>query len=203
MKMMTRFVMLLAIVTICLPAQADILVYAKTIKLWEAWESEPYVFNINDWTIKGYLVLDVSFNEDGTLEGIQSAEQIEYWKEGRDKWYTVNKENFNLRTIDYGNIGWVLYQVINNSENEADTTMLRGTAKYTDIGLGRDTRREIAQTLSGLGLFNERDVDFGWCEWTLRLQQNWTKWSNQDEDDIEATVDNITGYLEDRGYIED
>ena len=198
MKMMAKFVMLLAIVTICLPAQAEIVIYAKTIKCWEAWEADPNVFNVDEYTVKGYLVLDVSFNLDGTVDEINGAAQIEYWKEGRDKWYSVNEEIWSGRRIANGNAGWVLQRMNNQETDQTDAVMLRGLAKYTDIGFGRNEKREIAQTLNGYGLYNLDDLRM--CVWTLRLQSQWMKWSNQDEDDIETTVGHIVEYLEDRGY---
>ncbi len=199
MKMMTRFVMLLAIVTICLPAQADILVYAKTIKCWEAWETDPNVFNVDEYTVKGFLVLDLCFSaEDGTFMSINGAAQIEYWKDGRDKWYSVNEENWSGRRIANGNAGWVLERMNNQETDQTDAVMLKGLAKYTDIGFGRNEKREIAPTLNGYGLYNLDDLRM--CVWTLRLQSQWTKCSNQDNDNIDITVGNIVDYLEDKGY---
>ena len=97
-------------------------------------------------------------------------------------------------------VEWVLVESDSN-ENGDELTLLRGRA--IDSRIGNVDPNEIAKNLSGsrLGYWNDGgDEDIVMCEWTLRLQENWTRWINEDEKTLSEALDDIELWLEAKGY---
>ena len=185
---------------ICVPAHSEILVYNKTIKYWEAVEGTDW--NVTSETIRGFLVLDVVYNEDGTINDITDAVQVEYGRnDARNKVYTETSHDFGIVRVVYRNrVQWVLVESDSN-ENGDELTLLRGSA--IDSRIGNVDPNEIAKSLSGnrLGYWNDGgDEDVVVCEWTLRLKDDWTRWINEDEKTLGEALDDIELWLEAKGY---
>ena len=213
MKALVKLVMLLAVLAICMPAygqEVDILIYAKTMDCWAAWYD-------GDWGgdeehITGYLVLAVGYNsETGEVLGILDAEQIEYWKDARGKWYWQTEEEYIIERVELdGEVIWVIEFVDAEAESAAEILMVRGEPKDMNIGLGRDAgdKREVARTLKGyyLSLYLGMGVEKEMCTITWRLQQRWTKLANHEDEcdgDWECAIYGIVkDWLERRGYDE-
>ena len=209
MKTMLKLVMLLAVLAICMPAQGEILIYSKAYHCWEAWQILDW--NTDEWTQRGYLVLDVSYDENGEIDAINDAEQIEFERDGRDKFYWQIGEEYIIERVDDGDeVIWVLEQLSGDGEFSAEIVMLKGKARarFMNIGLGRDEQREVARVLDGYWLYLSMGmgVDKQMCTKTLRLQGRWTKLANDPEvgnQDFEFSIFEIVkAWLELRGYEE-
>ena len=198
MKTLVKLVMLLAILAICMPAQGEILIYAKTVKCWDAEEDEPW--DVDEFTIRGYLVLEITRDGDEVI--VEEAGQIEYGRDGRDKWWDAYPEEFFCIRVENDEVEWVLAQAETDPGDEGEITMLRGKASDMDVGFGRNDRREVAKKLSGkcLTLWTGNGDWLAMCDWELRLKTSWTKKSNEDEDDFGDAMDRVIGWLENRGY---
>ena len=208
MRTLVKLVMLLAVLAICMPAygqgEIGILIYAKTMDCWAAWYD-------GDWDgdedhITGYLVLEVVYDGD-EIVAIEDAEQIEYWRDGRDKWYWQRGEEYIIERVELdGEVIWVIEWVHAEEVEDAEIFMIRGKPKKMDIGFGRDEKREVARVLKGyyLSLYLGMGVDKEMCTITWRLQQRWTKCANDPDEcdaDFECAIYEIVKYwLERRGY---
>lgn len=203
MKTLTKLAMLLAVLAICIPASADILTYKKTLKCWDAFYIGSDLWDIGGSRVRGYFVLEVNYNPDGTLAEVVGSAQIDYWRDREDgKLYEVFEHSFDIiRVADNRSVVWVL---VEESADEGDITLiiLRGRARGADIG--NDADNEVARQFKGNHLFYLGDGDYmGTCGWSLRLYKKWTQWSNEDGDDLDAAVNNIEAWLAWKGYAED
>jgi len=217
MKTVKKWAMLLALLAICMPAygqgQVAVLVYAKTINCWEAWEVED---NGVDWAVEeehitAFLVFEVLYDGlTGEIVDILDAAQIEYWKDGRDKNYWIFEEEYIIERVDVGDeVIWVLEQLDGDTEPEwGEILMIRGRAREMNIGLGRDEKMEVARTLEGyiLYLYLDDGIEKSMCTMSIRLLQRWTKCANDpDEGDGDfdyAIEDIVEAWLQRRGYEE-
>ena len=210
MRTLVKLIVLLALLAICMPAQGEILVYSKVYHCWGAEEiiDDGVDWDIWDYTQRGFLVLDVVFDEFGEVVGIEEAVQIEFWREDlRDKYYYVDGEDFFIERVDDGDeVFWVLEQLY-GTEGEAEILMVKGKPRVISIGLGRERedRREVARALSGywLYLYLDEVIDKEMCTFSLRLQGRFTRLANDPDfgdQDFGTTIDAIIDWLEDRGY---
>jgi hypothetical protein len=217
MKAVSKLAMLLAVLAICIPVygqgEVDILIYAKTIKCWEAWEVEDdgVDWEIEEEHITAFLVLEALYDDlTGEILEILDAVQIEYWKDGRDKIYGSFGEEYIIERVDVGDdVIWVLEQLYGDTEPEwGEILMIRGKAKDTNIGLGRDEKREVAKRLNGyiLYLYLDEGVEKSMCTMSIRLLQRWTRLANDPDEgdsDFDYAIDEIVGaWLTKRGYEE-
>ena len=217
METVKRLAILLVVLAICVPVygqgEVAILIYAKTIDCWEAWE----VFdNGVDWEIEeehitAFLVLEVLYDDiTSEIVEILDAEQIEFWKAGWDKWYWQIEEEFIIERVDVGDeVIWVLEQLDGDTEPDwGEILMIRGKAREMNIGLGRDKKREVARTLDGyiLYLYLDRGIEKSMCKMSIRLLQRWTRLANDpdvgDSDFEYAIFDIVKDWLQRRGYKE-
>jgi hypothetical protein len=207
MKILAKLVLVLVLFAVCTPAQAEILVYSKIYRCWEAWEvfDDGVDWEVDEWAQRGFLVLDVEYYQ-GEIVGINGAEQIEYDRSDKEYWQI--KEDFIIERIDIGDeVIWVL-EDLNQSEGWAELTMVRGRAKDINIGLGRDAKREVARALNGniMYLYLGEGIYKGMCTMSLRLHGRFTKLANDPEEgeqDFEyAVYDIVKAWLERKGYEE-
>jgi hypothetical protein len=205
MKSLMKLVVLLAVLAFCVPAQGEILVYSKLYNCWEAWEGLGW--NVEEWTQKGFLVLDVDF-QNGEPNEILQADQIEFEKDGRDKVYWQIEEEFVIERIEVDDeVIWVLEQM-DGDEFFAVILMVKGKAKDMNIGLGRGAQREVARTLTGYMLYLNlgMGVDKEMCTYSLRLHSRFTKLANDPEEGNQdfdfARVNIVKAWLTNRGYEE-
>ena len=211
MRTLVKLIVLLALLAICMPAQGEILVYSKVYHCWGAEEiiDDGVDWDIWDYTQRGFLVLDVVFDEFGEVVGIEEAVQIEFWREDlRDKYYYVDGEDFFIERVDDGDeVFWVLEQLY-GAEDEAEILMVKGNRpRMINIGLSRDRddRREVARALSGywLYLYLGEGIEKEMCTFSLRLHGRFTRLANSPDfgdQDFGTTIDAIIDWLEDRGY---
>jgi hypothetical protein len=160
------------------PAQGEILIYTKSMNCFEAMETEPGIWNIYDGSRKGFLILDVEYDL-GEIVGINKATQLDFWKDDYGKWYSQNSHNFNYeRIIDDDTVYLVLEDFVTNED--VLIYMFKGKTKVIKIGLGKDEKREVPQSLEGV-IIERYDVDFLYkriCCASLRLSGNWTRHAN-------------------------
>jgi hypothetical protein len=211
MKTLVKLVMLLAVLAICMPAQGEILIYSKLYRCWEAWEvfDDGVDWEIDEWVQKGFLVLWVEYDENDEIDEILGSYQIEYEREGRDKWYWHYGEDYIVERVDVGDeVIWVLEEIYGD-ELEVEILMVRGKPRDINVGLGRDEKREVARALKGniMYLYLGEGVEKAMCTLSLRLHNKFTKLANDPEEgdqDFEYAVFNVViAWLEDRGYQED
>ena len=232
MKTLAKFVMLLVVLAFCLPADGEILIFTKTGKCFEAdgereLDDGEWLWGVWEERLTGYLILEVEYDENGEIDYINHAEQVEYWREGRERWYEQFPEWFDVERIeildrwDRPIVYWVL-EAWDTWEDEGEEgiwfIMLRGRARMVNIGLGwaDEEKREVAAMLEGCcqewdwweildGPGTEYIEKWMCCE-TLRLHPWWTRLANDPDvgdQDFEFAVFEIVKYwLEWLGYEE-
>jgi hypothetical protein len=217
MKTVTKLAMLLAVLAICMPAygqgEVRILVYSKTIDCWDAWEviDDGVDWQMDEDRTRGYLVLEVLYDAvTGEIVDVLDAEQIEYWREGRDRFYEPFEEEYTIERVDVGDeVIWVLEYLEADTEPDlyAQMLMVRGKTREMNIGFSRDRddRREVARRLDGniLYLYMGEPIEKSMCSMSLRLHHRFTRLANDPDfgdSDFETTVIAIIDWLEDRGY---
>jgi hypothetical protein len=203
MKRLRKLIMSLAVLTTCLPASADILIYKKALKCWSSYSLGGDLWDIDKSSTKGFFVLEVNYNPDGTLAEVVGSAQIEYWRDREEgKLYEVYEHGFDIiRVAEKNSITWVLVEEIID-DGDALLVILKGKAGNTNIG--SVTNNEAAKRISGDQLLCWDGGDWiGTCTWSLRMYKKWTHWSNQDGNDLNAAVNNIEAWLVSKGYQED
>ena len=233
MKTMAKFVMLLALLAFCLPADGEILIFTKTLRCFEV-DGERELDNGDEWLwdagderITGYLILEVEYDENGEIDYINDAEQVEYWRDGRERWFEQWGEGYDVERIEIEDragrpiVYWVLedWDTWSNGFEGIWFIMLKGRARMVNIGLGwaPEERREVASMLDGCLLFWESwideepipDIEYiekSLCCETLRLHPWWTRLANDpdigDQDFEFAVWDIVKAWLEWLGYVE-
>ena len=216
MKTMTKLMMLLVLLAFCLPADGEILIYTKTMKCFGAEGTQeidsPVIWDwVGDERVVGFLILDVLY-EDGEIVWVWDAEQVEYWREGRERFYEQWEEGYGVERIEVPGrtelappiVWWVLenwWLDEGIGVEDAFFVMHRGKARPVNIGLGwaPEEKREAASVLQGcmqyywewLDEVPEPDVweiEKGTCCVTLRLDAWRTRmanlyWAAYDEDE--------------------
>ena len=198
MKVLAKLAVLLSVFTLCIPTQAEILIYNKTIKgLTSNGEgaTDPNDPNIVDWswdageqTDRGFLILDVEIDpNDATVAGINKAMQVEYWKDGEEKYFEQISYSFDIERIETDDTTyWVLTDIFTPQEDQVLILMVKGKAKLCNIGLGsKENRREVPLILRGSALAFLQDEDEGMestykevLTVSLRLHSRWTRLAN-------------------------
>ena len=200
MKVLIKLVFFVAIMAFCFPVQGEILVYSKSLKCWTAAEGDEW--SITNQSIRGFLVLEVTYDENGDIDGIIHSYQVEYGRNNNgDKVYTEVEHNFDVVRIVYRNrVEWVLVET-DSDDSGGEMTMVRG--KAADSRIGNTDPNEVAKSLSGnrIGYWNDGGTeDLVMCEWSLRLKDDWTRWINEDGQTLDEALDDIELWLESRGY---
>ena len=200
MKTFVKLVMLMAVLAICIPSQAAVLVYNKTIKCWEA-EDGVDGWEVSQDTVRGYLILEVVYDVDGEIDEILYAYQVEYYRNDRnDKEYSEEEHNFDVERVEDGNrVTWVLVES-NADEGSDEILMLRGRARNVQIGNGDPN--EVARDLDGnhLAYQTGEGDQLQICSLELKLDRSLTRSYNRDGFDAFDALDDIENWLEDRGY---
>lgn len=202
MKALVRFSILFILFAVCVPAQGDIVVYDKTVKCWNATETD------GEWTVenerlRGFLILEVTFDANGILESIDDSVQIEYYRDANGRWYDTVEHDFDFaRVVDGRNVQWVLVESTLD-DPEAQMLMLSGKVRNTSIGFADPN--EVAMRLEGdlLNYDPAEDNDLlQVCQWKMKLDRLWSKWANEDAMDAEAIYEVLVTILVSRGYEE-
>lgn len=198
MKIIAKLVMLLSVLVIYSPVQAEIVVYEKKLKCWAAEEGL-------EWTGardsgKGFLVLEVTYDEDGNIEEVVDAYQVEYGRNNNgDKVYTEVQHDFDVvRVVDGNHVRWILAE-LDPGDGEGGMIMVKGDVKRARVqsrGINEVARKLEGNHLAywpGLG-------EMRMCEWTLKWHERWTRRYNREEFDIFDALADIEDWLETRGY---
>jgi hypothetical protein len=213
MKAVVKLLMLLTILAICMPAYGQdgsaILIYAKTMKCFEAYEIGDDIWELFSDTYKGFLVLDVFFLN-GEIDGINSAVQIDYWKDDEGKWYSTNFYDLDYEKIEFdGEVWWVLEELnIETGPDGVEVMILNGQARNINAGLGRDAKLEAPPMLQGsiIEFFPAEPYKLVCCE-SLKILSCWTRRANDPDKgdrDIKYAIYNIVvQWLERRGFEEE
>ncbi len=206
MKTLAKLVMLLAVLSTCMPAQGEILIYAKTLKCFEATEIAPDYWDVYDGSRKGFLILDVEYDQ-GKIVGINQAVQVEFGKDYDGKWFFQNYHEFGSERIVYNGVVYLVLEEFYTNEELLIFTF-RGKTKDMNIGLGRDEKREVPRRLEGF-IIENYDVDFLYkriCSASLRFLNRWTQQANNPDignQDFEyAEYDIVKEWLISRRYME-
>lgn len=197
MKTIIKLIMLLAVLGICIPAQAEILIYSKTIKCWVAENMGDDDWDIYIERIKGFLILEVVIEFDEIVD-INDAVQIEYAKSGRERWVDIYFPEFDIEKItDGGKVQFVLTDP-NFVDGDFWITMLTGAGKKYNIGLQH--RQEIPRQLKGHTLWHDfLDINTI-CDMNMRIQQKFTKEANEGEMDLSDAYGIVQDWLGQRGW---
>ena len=209
MKTMVKLVMLLAVLVICMPAQGEILIYSKLYKCWWADSADLENWNIESWTQKGFLVLDVDYDPNGEPNEIIDMEHVEYRKDGRDKWYWHYDEDYIFERIEVGGgVIWVLEYINATDTTSAEIIILKGKPVDMNIGLGGNAQREVVHVLNGYVLYLDigMGVEKEMCTMSLRLNGKLTRLANRpngcDQEFYCALFGAAIGWLQNKGYRE-
>jgi hypothetical protein len=204
---------------VCLPSYGEILIYKYTETHYE-YDRRGGTWEVEKATGTGYFLLEVTYNEDGTIT-VDNWQSIQYWKDEEDtKWFEVYEEfvELEIEKVEYkGKVEWLfLYDYVN--ENSTRLLMTPGKAYNKDIG--GEERREVASILKGYFLDfiendpAEGDLDREMSQIRFTLHSVWTKYANREDNvetgkiegldgDYDATVEFIKEYLEGKGYEEE
>jgi hypothetical protein len=208
MKTLGTMAVLLVVLGLCLPSYAEILVYKSTQN------ATTYLQDGGEWHVetvvrKGYLVVEVDYDAGTITQGAG----IGYGRDADGKWYEQNTVNFELVRVESGtSVRWVVMEKDVEFDGQEITggifSMVTGLAR--DRSIGTAEKQEVANKLSGYGLYDEAgDGQRYITESTLSatLYPAWTYWANGDGEnegnqDFDTTTQMIVDYLTNRGYVE-
>ena len=195
MKTMARLVMLLVIVTICLPAQGDILIYNKTVK-WEGVEfGEPD--DVYRETNRGFLILEVTI-ENGEITSVDNARQIIYGGAGQDKWTDEWTHYFDIYRFEDGNIVGYGLTEFDSDEGYNYAFSVGGLARRQNIG--NADPNEVPKHLVGNAIEHEPGDFSERGTYDLRLNNCMTRDANKDDMTFGEAYNMVREWLTDRGY---
>ena len=203
MKTGAKLIMLLAVLAICMPAQGEFLIY-KVNGRDKGAESNGSDEIFTD-SSRSYLIIEVVY-EDGVIVDMNpQAYTVEYWREGRDKFWEVNEDLDELVIQRFDDGRRVLYSLANVNEIEGSyvffASLLHGRAQTPRVFDGV----EVPMTLSGYTLENIVGDESTIIKVNCRLENRGTRDINEDPEveTIEDAVDAVINHLEDDlGYVE-
>lgn len=195
MKTMAKLAMLLVVVSICLPAQGDILIYNKTVT-WEGVELGEGD-DIYKETNRGFLILEVTY-EDGEITSVENATQIIYGGYGSEKWTDEWDHDFDIQRYQDGNIiGYGLTEY-DSDDGYFYAFSVNGRANEQDIG--NADPNEAPQRLAGNAIEHDTGNYSERGSYDLRLNNAFTRTANEEGMDFEEAYDMVRDWLADRGY---
>ena len=205
MRTLARLAVLVVVAALCLPAHGEILIYTSSGSgTWYHLAGDG-TGEVDKETDKGYVVLDVTYNEDGTIT-VNEAHSIRYWKDNDGKWYEQDEleELEIVRVPDGTKVQWVIVEK-GAEDGSAWIVLLAGKASEQDIGAAEN--QEVAKSLKGYILRDETydgERELSMRKMSLKYS-GWTKWANDPDGgdgDILAAKGYIEDYLEGKGYEE-
>lgn len=197
MKIMAKLIMLLVVLAFCMPAQADILIYNKSVK-YEGVELGETTDDLYRCSYRGYLILEVTFDPNGEIDTIDEAVQIIYWRDGQTKYTDDWEHDFDIARFEEGNISGYGLTESDTGEGYFYASMLSGRARDMDIGF--EDVNEVPQQLKGTTLEHDTGNYSEVGSYNLRLNNSWTRFANEEGYDAEDAYDDIVDMLADRGY---
>lgn len=227
MKRLLQSVTFLVVLTFCLPTYGEILVYkySHNFTEFELADADDSQWDVHTCRNRGFFIIDVNCL-DGTVQNgkVKASALILYGSDNSGKWLEIRDfQSMQVVRFAYGQRGKVKWLFIDDDSDVDDLDadgilMAEGQARYTDIGLGKYDKREVAMSLRGYTMANETkgqggiaavqegDIENG--KVSLRYDSRWTKKANAVDlfnQDFEAVLfdeeNGIIAYLEGRGHI--
>lgn len=209
MKTLAKLAILVAVLAFCLPAYSEILIYEYSSN-GDYYGRRNGVWEVEIEDDRGYLVIEVMYNTDGTIE-LNQALYIEYWGDNEGKWFRVVESGFDLEIerVEYG--GEVQWLFLERDVEETEIHLMTIAGKAYNQDIGKEDKREVATKLNGYDLEVQRDpmAERFYCEMeevTAALHSRWTKYANDDEKGLAqnyaATVQYVKDELQKQGYQE-
>jgi hypothetical protein len=188
---MKKLLLILAILAIVVPANADVLVYNLKSSNKELW------YELGAWLFPGvaqkqFLIIEPNGDEaTGWIVGM--------WKgEDKQKYYDVSAlGTHELLEVQTGNkLMWIM-----TGEDTTSHMLLMGEMKPTKVG---NTKPLIAATLNGVTIYDEVDGDnryTGTVKNSAKLNSSMTLYLAGLSGEI--AMNTLFDYLESQGYVED
>ncbi len=200
MRLFLKCFIFLVVTLICSPTKGDILVYNKNLKYWYAVESD------DDWTVtrsrvKGYVIMDVTYDSNGVIESIDESRQIQYGTTGGSQWYSEAAHSFDLSRITDGRMTkWAIVESVEITGG-GEMTMLTGRARSMQLGFvdpNEAAPRLVGKKLSYQPGMGGDLLNIG--AYSLRLNQSLTKSYNSEALTFNEALNRIRTMLEEDGY---
>lgn len=201
MKTLVKLVILLAALSIAVPAYGDVLVFALSEKSIISFDKEGGTWDVEKWKEKGALVIEVD-DLDAPGGTIPKATVIWYGTDEGGKWYELDALDgvFELVVIDAAKKHWV---ILLNDEG-VYMLVLAGKVKGTAVGLA--DKKEVAAALKGNAIFDEEDGadrEISATQMQAKLDKKRTTKANSTPQDRDAVVAEIEAELVAGGYVEE
>ena len=227
MKRLLKPVILLVVLTFCLPTCGEVLVYkySHNFSDFELKDADNSQWDVQKCKSKGFFVVDVNY-PNGTIQNgkVKASALILYGKNDNGKWLEVRDfRSLQIVRLTYGLKNKVKWLFIDDDSDVDDLDadgilVVEGEARYTNIGFGISDKREIAMGLKGYAMANETKSGGGIAaaqegnikngNVSLRYDSKWTKKANAADafnQNFEAAlfdeVNGIIASLESKGYI--
>lgn len=205
MKMWSKLAFMSAIFATCLPARGEILIYQMKMNYFSTLGQEEPWTSVSEDKVNAYVVLDVSYAPDGSINSINNAVKYEYDVWGRFKWYWTQVHYFQVANIETDRATeWVIVET--EYLAGAEIWVMKGKAMDAKIGLSGNEKRVVARQFKGDILVVLTGVEGGYqtCSFSMRLNTQLTQRANdinEGNQDFDYAMDDIVEeYLEDKGY---
>ncbi len=203
MRKLLITIIFLIVLAVCLPAQAQgpnsILVYNLSVKSWSA-SGSGTSWSSSSSRNKGHVLLDVSHDPNGLINGVNSALKIATYRSGGSKYYSETSKDFDVANVIDPNSNTSAFAIVNLESGSGQLTMLRGNVRRTNIG--NDDPNNVAPVLNGdlLGYMENGSTSISTNQWTWRLNQSWTRNANQNGQTITQVRNMIRQRYRERNY---
>ncbi len=206
MKFLIKLIVILLFFVLYSQADADILIYKLSIT--------GYDFNgvSGDWEgiqrkDRGYLVLDIRYDDPEDTINVVEAREIIYWKDGEDYLFRVYDRDYQITRVLYRDTIWWFLTGSYADAVEVQAMISKGQSKDIAIDFVKDVTVEVASQLTGRNISDSQLGPGHYIDiWSTkyRFYQQWTKLANNENNgngDFDYAVDEIVkAYLIRRGY---
>ncbi len=200
-----KAIIILGIFLIYTPAKAEILIYNKKAKEFKASGYEQPLSGVEDKHSRGFLVIEATYSEDGSISLLRNAVEISYGNLGGSlNWYWHEVREFEVAPVRLGNR--LLWMIIERDYfYETKIFILKGWAKNVRIESNNREMRRIPKKLEGYNL-SDQGVDYRTVrtiETVMRLNVDMTRFANEETGgnrDFDYMVDFIDSNLRSKGY---
>lgn len=192
---MKKLIVLVIMSALCLPANAEVLVFQTTTSGQQLNIPNQVVTKKSD---HGYLVLDVDMSNLASII-VNEAYHLTYVsKAGVKTQATIILDPQNVEMILATNNGSSTKMILRWFDNPTGTyTVASGSAKSTDIG---GVKQTIATSASGSSVWRLLDYMTGYSSMTLRLDAKDTKSANSLSKTALDVLESLSLLLESKGY---
>ena len=205
MRIWSKLAILSAIFATCLPARGEILIYQMSMSFFSTLGDEEPWTSVSQEKVTSYLILDVEYASDGTIESVNNAVRYELERYGIYKWYVTETHYFDVANVEVRG-RMTLALVEKEYLAGAEIFVLTGQTRNTGIGLSGGEQRSVAKRLTGniMVVITGEEGGYQICDVSMRLNSRWTKSANNEYEgnqDFDYAAESIVEpYLEGRGY---